>query len=144
METFPDPDDIRGKTADILSALSVDNIPERYGFTAELASLKKNCISEDEYCNMEFYETGCAFLKALLRTRLRLKKTDPAHPLLPVISSSVEELRTQLKENEAYVRLLIGMDAVSRRVGVMNVSLLGLTAVMILIIGGTVLAHVWF
>ncbi len=140
METFPDPDDIRGKTADILSALSVDNIPERYGFTAELASLK-NCISEDEYCNMEFYETGCAFLKALLRTRLRLKKTDPAHPLLPVISSSVEELRTQLKENEAYVRLLIGMDAVSRRV---NVSLLGLTAVMILIIGGTVLAHVWF
>ncbi|EOK6248664.1 hypothetical protein ACM77W_005255, partial [Escherichia coli] len=138
-----DPDDIRGKTADILSALSVDNIPERYGFTAELASLK-NCISEDEYCNMEFYETGCAFLKALLRTRLRLKKTDPAHPLLPVISSSVEELRTQLKENEAYVRLLIGMDAVSRRVGVMNVSLLGLTAVMILIIGGTVLAHVWF
>ncbi|MBZ8513680.1 hypothetical protein H5Q88_22700 [Escherichia coli] len=143
METFPDPDDIRGKTADILNALSVDNIPERYGFTAELASLK-NCISEDEYCNMEFYETGCAFLKALLRTRLRLKKTDPAHPLLPVISSSVEELRTQLKENEAYVRLLIGMDAVSRRVGVMNVSLLGLTAVMILIIGGTVLAHVWF
>ncbi|ANP05507.1 hypothetical protein ABLI10_004757 [Escherichia coli] len=143
METFPAPDDIRGKTADILSALSVDNIPERYGFTAELASLK-NCISEDEYCNMEFYETGCAFLKALLRTRLRLKKTDPAHPLLPVISSSVEELRTQLKENEAYVRLLIGMDAVSRRVGVMNVSLLGLTAVMILIIGGTVLAHVWF
>ncbi|EPO1511276.1 TPA: hypothetical protein ACYZVA_004115 [Escherichia coli] len=143
METFPDPDDIRGKTADILSALSVDNIPERYGFTAELASLK-NCISEDEYCNMEFYETGCAFLKALLRTRLRLKKTDPAHPLLPVISSSVEELRTQLKENEAYVRLLIGMDAVSRRVGVINVSLLGLTAVMILIIGGTVLAHVWF
>ncbi|HEA8807212.1 TPA: hypothetical protein RXP80_004385 [Escherichia coli] len=143
METFPDPDDIRGKTADILSALSVDNIPERYGFTAELASLK-NCISEDEYCNMEFYETGCAFLKALLRTRLRLKKTDLAHPLLPVISSSVEELRTQLKENEAYVRLLIGMDAVSRRVGVMNVSLLGLTAVMILIIGGTVLAHVWF
>ncbi len=129
METFPDPDDIRGKTADILSALSVDNIPERYGFTAELASLK-NCISEDEYCNMEFYETGCAFLKALLRTRLRLKKTDPAHPLLPVISSSVEELRTQLKENEAYVRLLIGMDAVSRRVGVMNVSLLGLTAVI--------------
>ncbi|EFO4025234.1 hypothetical protein D9D24_25795 [Escherichia coli] len=143
METFPDPDDIRGKTADILSALSVDNIPERYGFTAELASLK-NCISEDEYCNMEFYETGCAFLKALLRTRLRLKKTAPAHPLLPVISSSVEELRTQLKENEAYVRLLIGMDAVSRRVGVINVSLLGLTAVMILIIGGTVLAHVWF
>ncbi|HGF4700446.1 hypothetical protein OHF33_24875 [Escherichia coli] len=143
METFPDPDDIRGKTADILSALSVDNIPERYGFTAELASLK-NCISEDEYCNMEFYKTGCAFLKALLRTRLRLKKTDPAHPLLPVISSSVEELRTQLKENEAYVRLLIGMDAVSRRVGVMNVSLLGLTAVMILIIGGTVLVHVWF
>ncbi|EQC1803956.1 hypothetical protein GQA62_21250 [Escherichia coli] len=143
METFTDPDDIRGKTADILSALSVDNIPERYGFTAELASLK-NCISEDEYCNMEFYETGCAFLKALLRTRLRLKKTDPAHPLLPVISSSVEELRTQLKENEAYVRLLIGMDAVSRRVGVINVSLLGLTAVMILIIGGTVLAHVWF
>ncbi|MFP1498240.1 hypothetical protein ACLB1Q_37135 [Escherichia coli] len=142
METFPAPDDIRGKTADILSALSVDNIPERYGFTAELASLK-NCIS-DRYCNMEFYETGCAFLKALLRTRLRLKKTDPAHPLLPVISSSVEELRTQLKENEAYVRLLIGMDAVSRRVGVMNVSLLGLTAVMILIIGGTVLAHVWF
>ncbi|MFP1498117.1 hypothetical protein ACLB1Q_35665 [Escherichia coli] len=48
------------KTADILSALSVDNIPERYGFTAELASLK-NCISEDEYCNMEFYQTGCAF-----------------------------------------------------------------------------------
>ncbi|EEU2548445.1 TPA: hypothetical protein HNO24_26650 [Escherichia coli] len=143
METFPDPDDIRGKTADILSALSVDNIPERYGFTAELASLK-NCISENEYCNMEFYETGCAFLKALLRTRLRLKKTDPAHPLLPVISSSVEELRTQLKENEAYVRILIGMDAVSRRVGVMNVSLLGLTAVMILILGGAVLAHVWF
>ncbi|EFJ3769423.1 hypothetical protein HIM29_005343, partial [Escherichia coli] len=136
-------DDIRGKTADILSALSVDNIPERYGFTAELASLK-NCISENEYCNMEFYETGCAFLKALLRTRLRLKKTDPAHPLLPVISSSVEELRTQLKENEAYVRILIGMDAVSRRVGVMNVSLLGLTAVMILILGGAVLAHVWF
>ncbi|EAA9231822.1 hypothetical protein JO04_19570 [Salmonella enterica subsp. enterica serovar Give] len=143
METYPNPDDIRENTADILSALSVDNIPERYGFTAELASLK-NCISEDEYCNMEFYETGYAFLKALLRTRLRLKRTDPAHPLLPLISSSVEALRTQLKENEAYARLLIGMDAVSRWGGVMNVSLLGLTATMILTLGGAVLAHVWF
>ncbi|EBF0816133.1 hypothetical protein DDJ57_23065, partial [Salmonella enterica] len=71
------------------------------------------------------------------------KKTDPAHPLLPLISSSVEALRTQLKENEVYVRLLIRMDAVSPRVGVMNVSLLGFTAVMILILGGSVLAHVW-
>ncbi|ELO4358480.1 hypothetical protein QNZ15_004645 [Escherichia coli] len=138
METYPNPDDIRGKTADILSALSVDNIPERYGFTEELASLK-NCIS-DEYCNMEFYETGYAFLKALLRTRLRLKRTDPAHPLLPLISSSVEALRTQLKENEAYVRLLIGMDAVSRWTG----PLFCLAALMILILVGSALAHVWF
>ena len=138
METYPNPDDIRGKTADILSALSVDNIPERYGFTEELASLK-NCIS-DEYCNMEFYETGYAFLKALLRTRLRLKRTDPAHPLLPLISSSVEALRTQLKENEAYVRLLIGMDAVSRWTG----PLFCLAALMILILVGPALAHVWF
>ncbi|EAX1818087.1 hypothetical protein BTA73_24700 [Salmonella enterica subsp. enterica serovar Reading] len=142
METYPDPDDIRKNTADILKALTVDNIPERYGFTEELASLK-NCINDDEYCYMTFYETGYAFLKALLRTRLRLKKTDPAHPLLPLISSSVEALRTQLKENEVYVRLLIRMDAVSPRVGVMNVSLLGFTAVMILILGGSVLAHVW-
>ncbi|HHL9085839.1 TPA: hypothetical protein ACQ71T_004346 [Escherichia coli] len=142
METYPDPDDIRGKTADILSALSVDNIPERHGFTEELASLK-NCINDDEYCYITFYETGYAFLKALLRTRLRLKRTDPAHSLLPLISSSVEALRAQLKENEAYVRLLIGMDVVSPRVGVMNVSLLGFTAVMILILGGSVLAHVW-
>ncbi|EHL3673993.1 hypothetical protein [Escherichia coli] len=142
METYPDPDDIRKNTADILKALTVDNIPERHGFTEELASLK-NCINDDEYCYMTFYETGYAFLKALLRTRLRLKKTDPAHPLLPLISSSVEALRTQLKENEVYVRLLIRMDAVSPRVGVMNVSLLGFTAVMILILGGSVLAHVW-
>lgn len=142
METYPDPDDIRKNTADILKALTVDNIPERYGFTGELTSLK-NCINDDEYCYMTFYETGYAFLKALLRTRLRLKKTDPAHPLLPLISSSVEALRTQLKENEVYVRLLIRMDAVSPRVGVMNVSLLGFTAVMILILGGSVLAHVW-
>ncbi len=99
METYPDPDDIRKNTADILKALTVDNIPERYGFTVELASLK-NCINEDEYCYMTFCETGYAFLKALLRTRLGLKKTDPAHPLLPLISSSVEALRTQLKENE--------------------------------------------
>lgn len=139
METFPDPDDIRGKTADILNALSVDNIPERYGFTAELASLK-NCISDDEYCNMEFYETGYALLKVLLRTRLRLKRTDPAHPLLPPISSSVEALRAQLKENEAYVRLLIGMDAVSRWTG----PLFCFAALMILILMGTVFAHIWF
>ncbi|EGG1310206.1 hypothetical protein IDB00_004107 [Salmonella enterica] len=142
METYPNPDDIRENTADILKALTVDNIPERYGFTAELASLK-NCISEDEYCNMEFYETGYALLKVLLRTRLRLKRTDPAHPLLPPISSSVEALRAQLKENEAYVRLLIGMDAVSRRVGVINVALFSLTALMVLTLGGAVLAHVW-
>mgnify|MGYP000606345179 CR=1 FL=1 len=75
METYPDPDDIRKNTADILKALTVDNIPERHGFTAELASLE-NCISDDEYCFNEFCETGCAFLKALLRTRLRLKRTD--------------------------------------------------------------------
>lgn len=142
METYPNPEDIRENTADILKALTVDNIPERYGFTAELASLK-NCISEDEYCNMEFYETGYALLKVLLRTRLRLKRTDPAHPLLPPISSSVEALRAQLKENEAYVRLLIGMDAVSRRVGVINVALFSLTALMVLTLGGAVLAHVW-
>ncbi|EEW4060589.1 hypothetical protein BOH94_004085 [Escherichia coli] len=142
METYPNPDDIRENTADILKALTVDNIPERYGFTAELASLK-NCISDDEYCNMEFYETGYALLKALLRTRQRLKRTDPAHPLLPLISSSVEALRAQLKENEAYVRLLIGMDAVSRRVGVINVALFSLTALMVLTLGGAVLAHVW-
>ncbi|EIQ1940345.1 hypothetical protein LUT55_003969 [Escherichia coli] len=142
METYPNPDDIRENTADILKALTVDNIPERYGFTAELASLK-NCISEDEYCNMEFYETGYALLKVLLRTRLRLKRTDPAHLLLPPISSSVEALRAQLKENEAYVRLLIGMDAVSRRVGVINVALFSLTALMVLTLGGAVLAHVW-
>ncbi|ENN3860986.1 hypothetical protein AB9P61_004479 [Escherichia coli] len=142
METFPDPDDIRGKTADILNALSVDNIPERYGFTAELASLK-NCISDDEYCKMAFYETGFVFLKSLLRTRLRLKRTDLAHPLLPLISSSVEALRVQLKENEVYVRLLIGMDVVSRRVGVINVVLFSLTALMVLTLEDAVLAHVW-
>lgn len=142
MDTYPNPDDIRENTADILKALTVDNIPERYGFTAELASLK-NCISEDEYCNMEFYETGYALLKVLLRTRLRLKRTDPAHPLLPPISSSVEALRAQLKENEVYVRLLIGMDVVSRRVGVINVALFSLTALMVLTLGGAVLAHVW-
>ncbi|EFA4870441.1 hypothetical protein ACRDM4_003261 [Escherichia coli] len=142
MDTYPNPDDIRENTADILKALTVDNIPERYGFTAELASLK-NCISEDEYCNMEFYETGYALLKVLLRTRLRLKRTDPAHPLLPPISSSVEALRAQLKENEVYVRLLIGMDVVSRRVGVINVVLFSLTALMVLTLGGAVLAHVW-
>ncbi|EFL2148266.1 hypothetical protein AM531_003672 [Escherichia coli] len=142
METYPNPDDIRENTADILKALTVDNIPERYGFTEELASLE-NCISDDEYCNMEFYETGYALLKALLRTRQRLKRTDPAHPLLPLISSSVETLRAQLKENEAYVRLLIGMDAVSRRVGVINVALFSLTALMVLTLGGAVLAHVW-
>lgn len=95
METYPDPDDIRKNTADILKALTVDNIPERHGFREELASLK-NCINDDEYCYMTFYETGYAFLKALLRTRLRLKRTDPAHSLLPLISSSVEALRTQL------------------------------------------------
>ncbi|AKC15810.1 hypothetical protein ACM17_24050 [Escherichia coli] len=142
METYPDSDDIRKNTADILKALTVDNIPERYGFTEELTSLK-NCINEDEYCYMTFCETGYAFLKALLRTRLGLKKTDPAHPLLPLISSSVEALRTQLKENEAYVRLLIRMDAVSRQVGVINVALLSLTALMVLTLGGSVLAHVW-
>lgn len=74
METYPDPDDIRKNTADILKALTVDNIPERHGFREELASLK-NCINDDEYCYMTFYETGYAFLKALLRTRLRLKRT---------------------------------------------------------------------
>ncbi|ENS1098296.1 hypothetical protein [Escherichia coli] len=139
METYPDPDDIRKNTADILKALTVDNIPERYGFTEELTSLK-NCINEDEYCYMTFCETGYAFLKALLRTRLGLKKTAPAHPLLPLISSSVEALRTQLKENEAYVRLLIGMDAVSRWTG----PLFCFAALMILILVGTVFAHVWF
>ncbi|HAH9784283.1 TPA: hypothetical protein JEY56_005337 [Escherichia coli] len=138
METYPDPDDIRKNTADILKALTVDNIPERYGFTEELASLK-NCINDDEYCYMTFYETGYAFLKALLRTRLRLKRTDPAHSLLPLISSSVEALRAQLKENETYVRLLIGMD-VSRWTG----SLFCFAALMILILEGTVFAHVWF
>lgn len=142
METYPNPDDIRENTADILKALTVDNIPERHGFREELASLK-NCINEDEYCYMTFCETGYAFLKALLRTRLGLKKTDPAHPLLPLISSSVEALRTQLKENEAYVRLLIRMDAVSRQVGVINVALLSLTALMVLTLGGSVLAYVW-
>ncbi|EAB6806069.1 hypothetical protein D4638_26045 [Escherichia coli] len=86
------------------------------------------------------YETGYAFLKALLRTRLRLKRTDPAHSLLPLISSSVEALRAQLKENEAYVRLLIGMDAVSRWTG----PLFCFAALMILILVGTVFAHVWF
>ncbi|WP_096978668.1 hypothetical protein [Escherichia coli] len=143
MENFPDPDDIREKTADILKALSVNNIPERYGFTVELTSLK-NCISNDEYCFNEFYETGYAFLKALLRTRLRLKRIDPAHPLLPLISSSVEALRTQLKENDVYVRRLIGMDTVSRWTGVINVFLLSLTALMVLILAGAVLAHAWF
>lgn len=90
---------------------------------------------------MAFYETGCAFLKSLLRTRLRLKRTDPARPLLPLISSSVEALRVQLKENEVYVRLLIGMDVVSRRV--INVVLFSLTALMLLTLGDAVLAHVW-
>lgn len=139
METYPNPDDIRENTADILKALTVDNIPERYGFTAELASLE-NCISDDEYCFNEFCETGYAFLKALLRTRLRLKRTDPAHPLLPLISSSAEALRAQLKENEAYVRLLIGMDAVSR----WTRPLFCFAALMTLILVGSALAHVWF
>lgn len=130
------------KLQTLLNALSVDNIPECYGFTAELALLK-NSISDDEYCNMEFYETRCALLKALLRTRLRLKRTDPAHPLLPLISSSIEALRAQLKENEVYVRLLIRIDAVSRRVGVINVVLFSFTALIVLTQGSVVLAHVW-
>ncbi len=68
------------------------------------------------------FATGCAFLKALLRTRLEPEKNQPRASVAARDIFIVEELRTQLKENEAYVRLLIGMDAVSRRVGVMNAS----------------------
>lgn len=140
METVSGADDIREKMADILEALSVDNIPERYGFT-EAMELLKNSINDDEYCCMDFHVTGYAFLKALLRTRYRLKRADPEHPLLHLISSSAEMLRIQLKLNEVYFCHLIRMDATSARAGIANVILLSLTAIMILALGGAVLAH---
>lgn len=112
MQTYPDTDEIREKTMGILKALSIFSLPERYGLAAEMALLE-NCVTEDEYDYYEYYLSGYALLKSLIRARMRLKKISSDD--VPTLSSAISELREQLKVNEAYFRHLIEVQHFSSR-----------------------------
>ncbi|MDW3573174.1 hypothetical protein N4235_20045 [Enterobacter asburiae] len=128
MKTYPDTDEIKEKTMDILKGLSMLSITERYGLASDMALLE-SCVSEEEYDYYEYYESGYALLKSLIRARMRLKRI--ASDDFTTLSCAITELRTQLKENEAYFLHLVEVQHFSSRF-----------SVAIKILGGFILALV--
>lgn len=55
-------------------------------------------------------------MKALLRVRVKLRRTDPVHYLVPVLTQAVDGLKEQLRLNRRHVNELIEVHVFSGHV----------------------------
>ncbi|TCZ55648.1 hypothetical protein [Klebsiella grimontii] len=98
MKAWVDTDKICEDTRNIIKLLSASDVI-KFSDVSEKIILLEECLDEEEYECGWFSDAAFKLLKDLLRIRIKLRKTDPAHHLVPVLIQAVDGLRVQLRLN---------------------------------------------
>ncbi|HDS6410583.1 TPA: hypothetical protein QHZ98_003376 [Klebsiella oxytoca] len=114
MRTWVDTDEICENTRNIVKMLSTSEV-DKFSDVSEKILLLEECLDEEEYECGWFSDIAFKLLKDFLRIRIKLRKTDPGHHLIPVLTLAVDGLREQLNLNWTHVKELLEMDAVLGR-----------------------------
>lgn len=110
MRNWVDTDKICEDTLNIIKLLSTSDVI-KFSDVSEKIILLEECLDEEEYEWGLFSDAAFTLLKTLLRIRLKLRRTDPGHHLIPVLTQAVDGLREQLNLNCTHVKELLEMDA---------------------------------
>lgn len=92
MRTWVDTDEICESARNIIKMLSTSDI-DKFSGVSEKIILLEECLDEEEYECDWFLDIVFKLLKDLLRIRIKLRKTDPGHHLVPVLTQAVDGLR---------------------------------------------------
>lgn len=106
MRTWVDTDKICEDTRNIIKLLSTSDVIKFSGVSEKIILLEE-CLDEEEYECGWFSDAAFKLLKDLLRIRIKLRKTDPAHHLVPVLIQAVDGLKEQLRLNRKHANELI-------------------------------------
>lgn len=106
MRTWVDTDKICEDTRNIIKLLSTSDVI-KFSDVSEKIILLEECLDEEEYECGWFSDAAFKLLKDLLRIRIKLRKTDPAHHLVPVLIQAVDGLKEQLRLNRKHANELI-------------------------------------
>ncbi|EHG8285156.1 hypothetical protein J5259_005350 [Klebsiella oxytoca] len=106
MRTWVDTDKICEDTRNIIKLLSTSDV-NKFSDASEKIILLEECLDEEEYEWGLFSDAAFKLLKDLLRIRIKLRKTDPAHHLVPVLIQAVDGLKEQLRLNRKHANELI-------------------------------------
>jgi hypothetical protein len=110
MRSWVDTDEICEDTRNIIKLLSTSDVIKLSGVSEKILLLEE-CLDEEEYEWGLFSDAAFTLLKTLLRIRIKLRRTDPGHHLIPVLTLAVDGLREQLNLNWTHVKELLEMDA---------------------------------
>lgn len=106
MRTWVDTDKICEDTLNIIKLLSTSDVI-KFSDVSEKIILLEECLDEEEYECGWFSDAAFKLLKDLLRIRIKLRKTDPGHHLVPVLIQAVDGLKEQLRLNRKHANELI-------------------------------------
>lgn len=106
MRVWVDTDKICEDTRNIIKLLSTSDVI-KFSDVSEKIILLEECLDEEEYECGWFSDAAFKLLKDLLRIRIKLRKTDPAHHLVPVLIQAVDGLKEQLRLNRKHANELI-------------------------------------
>ncbi|EPK7749791.1 hypothetical protein P4R02_004414 [Klebsiella pneumoniae] len=106
MRTWVDTDKICEDTLNIIKLLSTSDVI-KFSDVSEKIILLEECLDEEEYECGWFSDAAFKLLKDLLRIRIKLRKTDPTHHLVPVLIQAVDGLKEQLRLNRKHANELI-------------------------------------
>ncbi|MBZ7306499.1 hypothetical protein [Klebsiella oxytoca] len=110
MRAWVDTDKICENTRNIIKMLSASDVIKFSDISEEIILLEE-CLDEEEYECGWFSDAAFKLLKTLLRVRIKLRKTDPGHHLIPLLTLADDGLREQLNLNWTHVKELLEMDA---------------------------------
>lgn len=110
MRSWVDTDEICEDTRNIIKLLSTSDVIKLSGVSENIILLEE-CLDEEEYEWGLFSDAAFTLLKTLLRIPIKLRRTDPGHHLIPVLTLAVDGLREQLNLNWTHVKELLEMDA---------------------------------
>lgn len=105
MRTWVDTDKICEDTLNIIKLLSTSDVI-KFSDVSEKIILLEECLDEEEYECGWFSDAAFKLLKDLLRIRIKLRKTDPTHHLVPVLIQAVDGLKEQLRLNRKHANEL--------------------------------------
>ncbi|VUT05051.1 hypothetical protein SB6413_01443 [Klebsiella pasteurii] len=106
MRVWVNTDKICEDTRNIIKLLSASDVI-KFSDVSEGVILLEECLDEEEYECGWFSDSAFKLLKALLRVRIKLRRTDPAHHLVPVLTQAVDGLKEQLRLNRRHANELI-------------------------------------